>query len=121
MALAQKGSRKLVVDGIAYRWSVRRKPTYCQEMGWGPMTFAVTGVPGGFCLLHVQTSAMRPDSISMPGASDKAVAITPALVTRSIRLALQQGWQPYKPGSAFELSLEPDTTGRAGDMPPPGN
>ena len=121
MALAQKGSRNLVVDGIAYRWSVRRKPTYCQEMGWGPMTFAIAAVSSGFCLLHVQTSAMRPDSISMPGASDKAVAITPALVARSIRLALQQGWQPYKPGSAFELSLKPDTTGRAGDMPPPGN
>ena len=30
MALTKKGSRSIVVDGVSYRWLVRRKPTYDQ-------------------------------------------------------------------------------------------
>ncbi|TMR88031.1 hypothetical protein EJK15_68485 [Nonomuraea basaltis] len=41
MAIPKKGSRHITVDGAVLRWRVRRKPTYCQGNGWGPMTFAV--------------------------------------------------------------------------------
>lgn len=108
MALTSKGSRSLIVDGIAYRWSVRRKPTYCQEMGWSNLSFAVETANGGLCTLHVITEAPRADSVAastdeLPGSP--SMVVTPALVAHSIRLALQQGWQPQQRGSACELRL----------------
>ena len=44
MAIPIKGSRRIVVDGTAYRWRIRRKPTRIQaDYGCGsPLTFAVT-------------------------------------------------------------------------------
>ena len=109
MALTSKGRRSLIVDGIAYRWSVRRKPTYCQEMGWSNLSFAVEAASGGLCTLHVITQAARADSVAasaneLPGSP--SMAVTPALVAHSIRLAQQQGWQPQQRGSAFELRLQ---------------
>ena len=121
MALAQKGSRKLVVDGIAYRWAVRRQPTYCQEMGWSNLSFAVEAANDGYCVLHVQTDATRPDSVAVLGGNTEVMAVTPAMVADSIQLALQQGWQPHKPGSAFALNLPAGDANRASDMPLPGN
>ena len=43
MAIPFKGSRRIVVDGTAYRWRIRRKPTRIQaDYGCGsPLTFAV--------------------------------------------------------------------------------
>jgi hypothetical protein len=41
VALVRKGCRQIVVDGVTYRWHVRRKPTYSQGNGWTPLTFAV--------------------------------------------------------------------------------
>lgn len=34
MALVRKGARRIVVDGTAYRWRLRRRPTYCQGLAW---------------------------------------------------------------------------------------
>ncbi|MEV4833184.1 hypothetical protein AB0K05_01585 [Nonomuraea sp. NPDC049486] len=44
MAIPKKYARPVTVDGTAFRWRVRRKPTYCQGNGWGPMAFAVEQV-----------------------------------------------------------------------------
>ncbi|SCK10016.1 hypothetical protein YUWDRAFT_00455 [Streptomyces sp. AmelKG-D3] len=41
MALIRKGSRQIVVDGTAYRWRLRGRPTYFQGLAWSPCTFAV--------------------------------------------------------------------------------
>ena len=104
MALTRKGSRSLTVDGIAYRWSVRRKPTYCQEMGWSNLSFAVEAAIAGLCILHVITQATRADSVAELSGSAN-MTVTPALVAHCIRQALEQGWQPQQRGSAFELRL----------------
>ncbi|MDR0213146.1 MAG: hypothetical protein LBJ15_03975 [Comamonas sp.] len=126
MALVQKGSRNLVVDGMAYRWTVRHRPTYCQEMGWSPLSFAVEAANDGSCILHVVTQARRADSVASlyghdrSASADASMAVTPALVAHSIRLALQQGWQPHRPGSAFELSL-PQLTTHSSELPLSGN
>jgi hypothetical protein len=34
MALASRGSRHIAVDGLVFRWLVRRRPTHCQALGW---------------------------------------------------------------------------------------
>ena len=119
MALTSKGCRSLIVNGIAYRWSVRRKPTYCQEMGWSNLSFAVEATSGGLCTLHVLTQATRADSVAVSAGElgySPSMAVTPVLVAHSIRLALQQGWQPQQRGSAFELRLASTT-----EIPPAGN
>lgn len=41
MALVRKESRRIVVDGTAYRWRLRGRPTYFQRLSWSPYTFAV--------------------------------------------------------------------------------
>ena len=115
MALASKGSRNLVIDDVAYRWSVRHKPTYCQEMGWSNLSFAVEAASAGLCTLHVTTQDTRADSVT--DLSDSAdMTVTPALVARCIRQALEQGWQPQQRGSAFELRLT-----STAEIPPLGN
>jgi hypothetical protein len=48
MALAKRGPRRIVVDGVTYRWRLRGKPTYDQALCWSPCTYAVehAGRPG---------------------------------------------------------------------------
>ncbi|MEV5310112.1 MULTISPECIES: hypothetical protein [unclassified Streptomyces] len=41
MALGRKGLRRIVVDGMVYRWRLRRRPTYSQALCWSPCTYAV--------------------------------------------------------------------------------
>ncbi|WP_168711440.1 hypothetical protein [Streptomyces sp. RKND-216] len=41
MTLLRKGSRHLTVDGVRYRWLMRRTPTYSQGICETPMTVAV--------------------------------------------------------------------------------
>jgi hypothetical protein len=36
---APQGSRRIAVDGLVFRWLVRGRPTYCQALGWSPLTF----------------------------------------------------------------------------------
>lgn len=96
MALTQGGSRPIVVDGIEYRWHVRRRPSYCQGIG-SPLTFAVEVPDAHGAVLVVRTDAARPDNwIGSPSA-----VIRPAQVAACIRAALRGGWRPAQPGSAF--------------------
>lgn len=105
MALARKGARRIVVDGVEYRWSVRPKPTYCQGSAWSPMTFAVELVGASGRTLVVSLPWSHPGN--WMGAPTGAVR--PAMVARVIRLALAQGWRPEAPGSAFTLTLTADS------------
>ena len=101
MALAVKGSRPIVVDGVAYRWKVRRKSSYTQMLGHSNLTFAVErpGVSGQ--VLMVDTGRIRADAALFP---DYDAAVTPSRVAEAIRAALVAGWAPEKPGSPFWAS-----------------
>jgi hypothetical protein len=108
MTLATKGTRRIVVDGVAFRWSVRRRPTYAQALGWSPLTFVaehaeepgavlITEMPGA----HPRTpvpSAHPGNWLGLPGRP-----VTPATVAAGIRRALAAGWQPTRPGPPFTL------------------
>ncbi|MBV1849348.1 hypothetical protein [Catellatospora tritici] len=96
MALTQRGSRPIVVDGIEYRWLVRRRPTYSQGIG-APLTFVVELPDAHGAVLVVRTDAARPDNwIGSPSA-----VIRPAQVAACVRAALRGGWRPTQPGPAF--------------------
>jgi hypothetical protein len=62
MALPQKGTRRITVDGKLYRWVLRKKPTYCQGAFASPMTFAVESADCPKRTLVVTTTVARPDN-----------------------------------------------------------
>jgi hypothetical protein len=101
MAIPSKGSRRIVVDDTAYRWTVRRKPTYAQGLADSPLSFAVENEAAPGTTLLVLTDGPRADNwVEPPGRP-----VTPAIVEQAIRAALAQGWQSSDQGGAFEISL----------------
>jgi hypothetical protein len=104
MAIPKKGSRLITVDGVTYRWRIRRKPTYCQGNGWGPLTFAVESAEKPGRVLLVALPFVRPDA----WLGGRTMAVRSALVAAIIRTALERGWEPRQAGSAFTLDLNDD-------------
>lgn len=101
MALVRKGSRSIVVDGTAYRWRLRGRPTYFQGLAWSPCTFAVEHADTPRTTLVVTTD--RPHLSNWLGRDSPPVL--PAQVAHAITCALQAGWIPTVPGSPFHLDL----------------
>ncbi|MFJ3226955.1 hypothetical protein ACIPJS_26930 [Streptomyces sp. NPDC086783] len=99
MAPVRKGSRRIVVDGTAYRWRLRGRPTYSQGLAWSPCTFAVEHVDSGGATLVVTTDRPHPSN----WIGRKAEPALPSGVAAAIRLALREGWAPTATGSAFLL------------------
>ncbi|MFD8922634.1 hypothetical protein ACFV0Y_33165 [Streptomyces sp. NPDC059569] len=108
MALNKKGSRRITVDGIEYRWRIRRKPSYMQGLCWTPMTYAVEAInadqPGTF--LNVTNGQAH----SSNWLGLEAEPIRPAHVAASIREARSQGWDPILAGSPFQLDRSAERT-----------
>lgn len=104
MAIRKVGSRLLVLDGVQYRWRVRRSPTYSQAAYATALTFSVQREDGG-ALLLVVGNAPRPDNwLDLPGA-----IVTPAVVAAAIRQALAGGWRAGEKGAPFTLTLGAET------------
>jgi len=101
MALTGKGSRSIVVDGTAYRWRVRGRPTYSQGLTWSPCTFAVEHAETPATTLVVTTDQPHPSNWLGRAASP----VLPSHVARAIERALREGWSPTAPGSPFHLDL----------------
>jgi hypothetical protein len=100
MAPVRKGSRRFVVDGTAYRWRLRGRPTYFQDLAWSPCTFAVehADIPGK--TLVVTTDEPYPSN----WIGHEAEPALPSRVAAAVRVALRQGRTPTVPGSAFHLA-----------------
>ncbi|MEU6430197.1 hypothetical protein ABZ860_30265 [Microbispora sp. NPDC046973] len=104
MAIPRKGSRPITVDGVVYRWRIRRKPTYHQGNGWSPLTFAVQPAEEPWRVLLVSLPFLRPDA----WLGERTMSVRPALVAAVIRLALRRGWDPHQAGPAFDLDVTED-------------
>ncbi|MGC7095083.1 hypothetical protein ACPZ19_10490 [Amycolatopsis lurida] len=99
MALVRMGSRRIVVDGVTYRWRVRGRPTYAQGLGSSPLTFAVEQADVRGAVLVVTTDQPHPGNwLEIP-----ARPILPVHVADAIRAARAMGWTPEKPGTPFLL------------------
>lgn len=99
MALVKKGSRVMNVDGTAYRWRLRGRPTYDQGLVRSPLGYAVelADIPG--TTLVVTTNQPHPSN----WFGTQGSPILPAQVADSIRAALTDGWTPESSGSPFHL------------------
>ncbi|MGK5733362.1 hypothetical protein [Streptomyces sp. URMC 124] len=100
MALPRKGSRRIVVDGVAYRWRVRRKVTYGQGMCWSPLAYAVEHAESPGTTLVVRTG--RPHPGNWMGGHTSPVL--PSDVSGAVRAARARGWAPETPGPPFLLA-----------------
>lgn len=105
MAITKRGSRRIVVDGAPYRWTVRRKPSYGQALAETPLTFAVELELAKGSVLVVDAGTARPDNWMKAPAS----AVAPKLVERSVREAIAQGWRPAVKGKPHTLRLQPNS------------
>ncbi|MDX3241486.1 hypothetical protein [Streptomyces sp. ME18-1-4] len=106
MALVRKGSRRIVVDGTAYRWRLRGRPTYFQGLAWTPCTFAVEHADTPGMTLLVITNQQHPSN----WFGHEATPVLPSDVAQAIQLALREGWTPTAPGSPFHLDQSADFT-----------
>lgn len=97
MSLPKRGSRRVEVDGRAYRWLIRKAPTYSQGVYMEPMTVAVQAEDGRG-VLHVDLAVSRPDNWIDPHQT----AVTPHVVRLIVRAAQDAGWRPEADGT-FEF------------------
>ncbi|MGW2325738.1 hypothetical protein ACWC5C_08255 [Streptomyces sp. NPDC001700] len=81
------GARRLVVGGTAYRWRLRRRPTYCQGLAWSPCTYAVEHAD------HPGTTLVVTSNQPHPGnwLGREANPVLPSAVAQAIQLALRDG------------------------------
>lgn len=101
MTISRKGSRRVVVDAVPYRWTVRPSPGYAQALAQNPLSFAVANEASPGSTLIVQISGPRPANwLKEPGAT-----VTPALVQQAVRSALARGWRATERGAPYILEL----------------
>lgn len=103
MALVKKGSRLIDVDGTAYRWRLRGRPTYDQGLVRSPLAYAVEHADTSGTTLVVTTNQPHPSN----WLGTQGGPILPTQVADSIRTALTDGWAPESPGSPFHLGPSP--------------
>ncbi|WP_331752242.1 hypothetical protein [Streptomyces sp. NBC_00829] len=100
MALPKKGSRRICVDGINYRWRLRGRPTYDQGMVWSHLTYAVEHAETPGTTLLITTNQPHPSN----WMGETATPVLPSDVANNIRTARANGWSPETHGSPFHLN-----------------
>ncbi|MFJ9695666.1 hypothetical protein [Kitasatospora sp. NPDC101183] len=100
MALPKKGSRRIVVDGVEYRWRVSGKH-WCCDYDVSTLDYMVEDAasPGTTLVVETGRPAVYPPSL-VP-----AEVILPREVAAGIRAARSNGWTPSAHGSPFKLRL----------------
>ncbi|NKY97328.1 hypothetical protein [Nocardiopsis alborubida] len=108
MTLVRKGTRRITVDGNAYRWRTRKGLTRAQrrQPDGGPMTFVVEGAVAPGNPLVVTLGHPRPQGDNRPlraPTGPEPEPVTPARVAAAVRGALAGGWRPGESGGPFRL------------------
>ena len=97
MAILRRGARTIVVDGTGFRWNVRRKPTYCQGMGWSTLSVAVeqSDCRGSVLIRHL------PQFHTINWVGEVIAPVLPSQIALLIRTSVAAGWKPEKAGKPF--------------------
>ena len=107
MSIPKKGSRSISIDGKAYRWRVRQKPSYGQAIGESTPNLAVELADHPGACLVVNLPQLHPSN----WVDTDAVPVRPSDVAAYIRQAISQRWKSDKDGPTFNL----DATSSAAD------
>lgn len=99
MTMARKGSRRISVDGKAYRWRVN-----ADDLGWDYVSVAVAPDEGPRQTMSFQTKGepLNPDEMLGRHGTPHPV-VNPARVAEAIRKATSRGWQADQPGKPFPM------------------
>lgn len=110
MALNKKNSRKIVVDGESYRYSVSATSP---DADWNFRLNVTLQREDGGSRLEVRGLVTRDFwlDISNPGvrSEDDYPIVTPRHIPNIISRAIDAGWQPHETGPAFVLELDNET------------
>ncbi|WP_444905024.1 hypothetical protein ACJJIU_10020 [Microbulbifer sp. CnH-101-E] len=91
MSIPKKGSRKIEVEGKAFRWTIRKKPTYSQATSPDHgLKAAVEKYENPASILNINFQVPRNDSWESLGK----VEIGPRHIAQCIKEALSSGWDP---------------------------
>lgn len=113
MSIPKKGSRSLVVDGIRYRWAVRRSDEFEGTNRYGfdttltvaiakednPQNVLCLFYPCGF---HHRAKDDAPRRI----ATGTLAQITPQNVADAIRMVRQHGWDPDRKSARYLVPID---------------
>lgn len=100
MTIPRKGSRKIVVDGVKYRWLIRRKATYSQaDYGDGKIHVAIESDDKNGTILLIETDRPHPADC----ATDEVIPVKPSDVASWIKAAIGKGWNPKKSSATFRI------------------
>lgn len=110
--MPKKSSRLVTVDDTVYRWRVSHKPSH-QDDTWSPLTFAVERAEEPRSVLVVSLPCARPDN----WRGQRTIAIRPILVSRCIRRAVEQGWNPENQARLTLTIAEDELTALLGEPP----
>jgi len=95
MSLPKKGLRSLKVNDAEYQWTIRKRPTYWQAAFKDHMILAVqTTGENARTILIVDLGVSRSDNLIDPHQT----MITPSVVRKIIRAAINDGWNPNGKG-----------------------
>jgi|EndMetStandDraft_3_1072993.scaffolds.fasta_scaffold77254_3 hypothetical protein len=91
MAIPKVGSRKITVDGIGYRWLIRRQATNFQaDYGHGRLHVAVELAEKPGTTLVLLTDRPHPQDIE----TSHIIPVTPGNVAFWVGEAIRLGWKP---------------------------
>lgn len=105
VAIRKRGMRRVVVDGVEYRWKFPRRLTDQEEDYPGVFAAIQRVEPGGamLCLIF-------PDRHHMSGPhAEKGKPVLPSEIAAGIRAALDAGWESDRPGKQFRW-LSPEAS-----------
>ena len=111
MANRKTGSRRIVVDGAAYRWRIRHRATSFQvDYGSGTLHVAIESDEQPGTVLVLLTDRRHPkDWDTRP-----VLPVTPSDIAGWVRQAIRAGWVPSEPGPQFHLRLSGSSIERIG-------
>jgi len=105
MAIPKTGSRPISVDGVEYRWLIRRKATYGQsDYGVGRIHVAVEHAKAPGTTLVLFTDRPHPKD----WATREVHPVTPSDVANWIRKAIELGWVPTAKGAQLRFRARGD-------------
>jgi hypothetical protein len=103
MAIPTKGSRRISVDGITYRWSIRNSPTYSEANEWSNLKAAVELYESPASVLSIDFMVPRNDS----WLSKNVIQVTPEDISVCICKSISLGWDSSAKGVNHKLEYNP--------------
>jgi hypothetical protein len=115
MAFRKTGSRRIVVDGVAYLWRFNHRPSRGAWDGFTGCTVTVQQTDRIGSVLSIRYAEQHPTVAAVWGTP--ILSVRPSHVASAIRRAKAAGWRSNEPGPGFTIEGDnaPEPTTPADD------